>query len=174
MVTTVPSKHTRADYMRLPEGYPAQLVDGCIVKEPSPTIWHQWIVRRLLFAFQRHVGEERILPSPLDLFLDDENIFQPDVLVFERPLRVRPEDREVEMPVLVAEVLSPSTAARDRGVKTDRYIASGVREVWLVDPREGTIEVVSAGGSRLAVAGEVARSDAVPGFAIEVDRLFKT
>jgi Uma2 family endonuclease len=52
-------------------------------------------------------------------------------------------------PDLVVEVLSPSTAARDRGIKLERYRHFGVPEYWLVDPEENTIDVWTlAQGSR--------------------------
>jgi len=44
-------------------------------------------------------------------------------------------------PDLVMELLSPSTAARDRGIKLDRYRLFGVGEYWVVDVDAGTIEM---------------------------------
>jgi Uma2 family endonuclease len=49
-------------------------------------------------------------------------------------------------PDLVVEILSASTAARDRGVKLDRYRLYGVHEYWIVDPHEGTVDVWRLGG----------------------------
>jgi Uma2 family endonuclease len=71
-------------------------------------------------------------------------------------------------------VLSPSTAKRDRGVKIRLYAAAGVREAWLVDPDAVTIEVfdLGTGQRRLLAKGEHAVSKAVPGFSVDVTRLF--
>jgi Uma2 family endonuclease len=44
------------------------------------------------------------------------------------------------VPEWVAEILSPSTAAADRGVKADAYGAMGVGWLWLVDPDAGRVE----------------------------------
>ena len=44
-------------------------------------------------------------------------------------------------PDIVAEVLSPSTKNRDLGVKADRYLNCGVKEYWIVDPKEKSISV---------------------------------
>jgi Uma2 family endonuclease len=41
----------------------------------------------------------------------------------------------------VVEVVSPSTAGRDRGVKLDRYRVFGVGEYWIIDPEERTVEI---------------------------------
>jgi Uma2 family endonuclease len=44
-------------------------------------------------------------------------------------------------PDLVVEVVSPSTEARDRGIKLERYRHFGVREYWIVDADRRTVEV---------------------------------
>ena len=85
MVTATEPRYTRADYLRLPEGYPAQLVDGALVREPSPAPWHQWVTARLYNSLCDRVGRSRVLFSPVDLTIDDRNVYQPDVMVFERP-----------------------------------------------------------------------------------------
>jgi Uma2 family endonuclease len=173
MVMVIAGRFTRRDYMRLPEGFPAQLVEGSLVRDPAPLPWHQRVARRLLFAFATIVGEERVMHAPLDLVLDDENIYQPDVLVFDREVQFRPGTREVETPALVAEVLSPSTSDVDRGVKSRRYLSGGVREVWLVDPDEGTVEIRGPGGITRTGPGGAARSAAVDGLVVDLARLFR-
>jgi Uma2 family endonuclease len=51
------------------------------------------------------------------------------------------------VPDLVVEVLSPSTATRDRGEKKAIYERSGVREYWLVDTRARQVtRFVNEGG----------------------------
>ena len=44
-------------------------------------------------------------------------------------------------PDLIAEVLSPATALYDRGLKKDLYQESGVKEYWLIDPDNQSVEV---------------------------------
>jgi Uma2 family endonuclease len=48
--------------------------------------------------------------------------------------------RTVQPPVLVIEILSPSTASTDRHRKRAAYLAHGVAEVWLVDVDARAIE----------------------------------
>lgn len=71
-------------------------------------------------------------------------------------------------------MLSPSTAKRDREVKTRLYAAAGVREAWLVDPDTETIEVfdLAATRSRTFGKGERAASMAILGFDVDVTDLF--
>jgi Uma2 family endonuclease len=78
------------------------------------------------------------------------------------------------VPDLVVEVLSPSTRANDLGVKRELYMRSGVRELWLVDPDARTVIRVNPGSESDEVLGEnqVLRSELLPGFALEVTRIF--
>jgi Uma2 family endonuclease len=77
-------------------------------------------------------------------------------------------------PVLVAEILSPSTASHDRGAKLRFYARAGVREAWIMDPDAETIEVhdLAAAQRHLFAAGEIAESRAVPGLRIDVAAYF--
>jgi Uma2 family endonuclease len=79
-------------------------------------------------------------------------------------------------PDLVIEVLSPSTAGRDRGEKRGIYEAAGVREYWLVDTARATITVFSAGtqgfdGGRVHGRGETVRSGVLAPLVIAVERV---
>ena len=164
VVTLDTAKFTRADYERLPEGFPAQLIDGRLVRNPSPTIRHQRIVGELFINLLEVAGEGRVCFAPLDVFIDDLNVLQPDILVFaESPAN---ETREVPIPVLVAEVLSPETARWDKGFKARTYLAAGVREVWLVDPIRKEIEIRAKGQSVKSRDTIEAVSLAVPGFRV--------
>lgn len=61
---------------------------------------------------------------------------------------------EQPIPILVVEVLSPSTRRRDREQKRSLYMDAGVPEYWLLDPERGTGTVVTSDGSDLT-AGDV-------------------
>jgi Uma2 family endonuclease len=173
MVRTKPEPFTREDYRRMPEGLPIQLIAGSLVKESAPAPWHQWIVMRLVHAFSDVVGRDRVLCSPVDLTIDERNVYQPDVVVFAVPADRGPEQREIDVPLIVVEVLSESTAAYDVGIKSRRYLGRGVREVWLVDPDARTVEVRTRDGSVRFAGSECARSTVVEGFALALPDLFR-
>jgi Uma2 family endonuclease len=157
-------KFTRRDYMQLPEGFPAELIEGEFVREPAPTRWHQNLVLEIATRLRTVAGPRRVLPAPTDVFVDEWSVLQPDVLVTAPDDPVRPGTDPDATPLLVVEVLSPSTARRDRDFKTAIYLRAGVREVWLVDPDAGTVEVhTTAGVERVAGDGR-ASSAALPGF----------
>jgi Uma2 family endonuclease len=171
MIRLVEGAFTRADWSLLPEGFPAQLVEGDLVKEPAPTYGHQIFVLRVAASLHRLVGVERAPVAPLDVGLDDFNVYQPDVVVLRKRLPL--DARDVGIPLLVVEVLSPSTASRDRGVKRRRLLAAGVEEVWLVDPVLRSVEVHDAAGVRTASGKDVLRSRSLPAFSIVPAELFR-
>lgn len=81
------------------------------------------------------------------------------------------------VPDLAAEILSPSTAARDRGEKKGAYARAGVREYWLVDPRARMVTVFGSLGDRFDRGrvyedGETVESAVVPGLRVAVSELF--
>jgi Uma2 family endonuclease len=162
---------TRADYELLPEGFPAQLIDGWLIKEPSATYGHQSVASWFHYQLVQRLGYRRVLQAPIDVGIDEHNVYQPDVVV----IREIPDDRvhDVGIPLLAVEVLSPSTARRDRKTKCPRLLAAGVAEVWIVDPIAHTVERHDAGGVATASGGEVLRSAAVPGFEVCPATLFE-
>jgi Uma2 family endonuclease len=163
-VSTTDARFTVEDYLSLPEGFPAQLIDGWLVKEPAPTWRHQKLVLALAMRAAAAAGQDRVLIGPADLALDRWNVLQPDVLVFSR--EVLAAQASGERPVLVIEVLSPGTAERDRGVKCATYLRAGITEVWLVDPDAGAIEIRTRDGATRHAGEEEAASRVVPGFRV--------
>ena len=98
------------------------------------------------------------------------NDYEPDIVFFgpEKAAKLHGKTLKFPVPDFVCEVLSNSTAKRDRGVKFDDCEAHGVREYWLVDPdlRELEQYVLEKGRYVLRMksrTGEVA-SVAVKGF----------
>jgi Uma2 family endonuclease len=81
-------------------------------------------------------------------------------------------------PDLVIETLSPSTEARDRGIKLKAYARYGVGEYWIVDPVAQAIEVYHLASEGFCLAGKLAKGMTVetrllPGFSLAVASVFK-
>lgn len=76
------------------------------------------------------------------------------------------------VPELVVEVLSPATRENDLGPKRAQYVAAGVRELWLIDPGEPTVRVVTATSEVGLGVDDELNSSELPGFAIAVRSLF--
>ena len=94
---------TQVDWERLPEGFPAQLIQGQLVKEPAPTYRHQRLAARVRFALLSLLGPDRVPDTPSDVAVDHENVFQPDVVVLRAP--ADDASHYVGVPLLAVEVL---------------------------------------------------------------------
>jgi len=139
-VPTLIDKFTADDYRALPEGgHPRyQLVEGELIVSPSPSWLHQKILLNLFRILDAHLGKQpigEIAIAPVDVYLTEHDVLQPDLLFIskERSHLIR-EDGVHGAPDLVIEILSPSNAQLDKTRKRIIYAAGGVRELWLVDP----------------------------------------
>ena len=119
-----------------------ELVGGKIVAmSPRPTVNHSFIASNIYYALRRFFHGKRCTPfaDGVDLYLTEEDQYIPDGMVVCDPEKIRPNGVH-GAPDLVLEVLSPSTARYDRGRKKDIYEACGVREYWIADPANKTLE----------------------------------
>ncbi|MCW3490492.1 Uma2 family endonuclease [Dethiobacter alkaliphilus] len=138
-------KLTYADYAKLPEepGYRHEIIDGVLLRDPSPTFHHQRVSRRLQRILEDYFfkvdPKGEVFDAPLDLSLAEYTVVQPDLLYLpgSRPPQNNPID---VVPELVVEVISPSTGKKDRVLKLNHYQAAGILHYWIVDPEEGIIE----------------------------------
>jgi Uma2 family endonuclease len=173
--------YTHADYARLPEGAPYELIGGDLVMAPAPTPDHQRIIGRLFRLFSGFVEEQalgEVFVSPIDVHLSEHDTPQPD-LVFvatERAEIVGAQHIE-GAPDLVAEVLSPSTGYYDLRGKKRLYEHAGVKEYWIVDPVEGSVEVYENGPDGFVLADraegeDVVASASLEGLRVELSALF--
>lgn len=172
---------TFADYLKLPEGAPYQLIGGYLVKDPAPTLRHQDVVGNLhawLVLFVRRLKLGVVYVSPVDVHLDDEETYQPDIVfVSNGRRRILTEKRIEGAPDLVIEVLSPSTAYYDLKHKRAAYQQHGVREYWIVDPIERSVEIhVNTVDGFVLFEQRTNRgmisSKLLDGFAVEIEELF--
>src|SRR5918996_3644871 len=120
------------------------LVYGFVREPAMPGYAHQRIATRLLVRMYAHVtqqGTGEVL-SPMDVVLDEAAalVIQPDIVFISRDRRGIIRERIWGPPDLAVEILSPSTAGRDRTVKLGWYREYGVRECWLVDVRTHGVE----------------------------------
>lgn len=131
-----------ADYWRLPEGEPAELIRGRLIMSPSPSPLHQIVLGQLCRILQRaeDTANGLLLVSPMDVVLSDNTILQPDLLYLKKANRSILRERVEGPPDLVIEIISPGTDRRDRTEKLDLYIKYEVPEYWIVDPNSQVIE----------------------------------
>lgn len=131
---------TRADWEALPEddGYRYELIDGELVVSAAPRVRHQVVLSGLNDLMRAAApADVLVLFAPLAVFLSDDSILEPDLVV-------APRDRFEEMgiesaPLLAVEVLSPSTRLVDLTRKRDRLRRAGCPHYWVVDPDEPSV-----------------------------------
>lgn len=171
-------------YERTPEGPPwFELIEGTLVQEPSPRDAHQAALGGLYLALGAYLAAHPIgviRLAPFDVYLDNFNVFQPDLLLLLKQRASRRTERGVKgAPDLVIEILSPSNRANDLGVKKRVYARSGVREIWIVDPVAKTVtawQFTRSGQGRSTLWDNIPDARAVtpllPGFSLPVRDIF--
>jgi len=186
-MTTVPVKQRMSadEFLARPSGEGLrgqELVEGEIVVN-EPTALHNVVQKDLIFALEKWIraGERRgQIFIPLDVRLDDLNVFAPDVSWYSHsnPVDVH-SDPPYPLPDIVIEIRSPSTWRYDVGAKKASYERHGLPELWLVDtPAQEVLVFRSrAGVEAFDVAlelsdGDVLSSPLLPGFALALGGLF--
>ncbi len=155
------TEHRRwtADEVRaMPEdGNRYEVIDGELHVSPPPKITHESLVVRVVVALDPYVREQRIgylFASRGEVAPDPDTLVEPDVFVLPPVNGRRPASWKVAgTPVLVVEVLSPSSVRRDRTVKRRLYQRMGV-EYWIVDPDARLVERWMPADTRAEVCEE--------------------
>ncbi len=141
-------KFTYEDYKNIAESETKryELLGGEFYMAPAPIPYHQYISKKLFHCLYEHTREHdlgEVYYSPIDVVLSSEDVVQPDILfIAKERLGLIGEEALHGAPDLMIEILSPSTAERDRTLKKTLYARSGVKEFWIVDPIAKTVEVL--------------------------------
>jgi len=154
-----------------PEGERYEMDEGRVYAMASPDGEHQHIAGYLYHVFMGYLDGKQCVPyiAPFDVFLDLKSdpmrddvetrkpakarrgggerrdyVFEPDVLVVCDKGKIKEKGRGHGVhggPDFAAEVVSPSSVDMDYFVKTRAYMASGVKEYWIIDPERDTVAV---------------------------------
>lgn len=177
-------KYTYQDYLELPEepGYSFEILDGKLVKEPSPNVLHQRVSRRLQRLLEDYFWEVdpagEVFDAPLDVTFGDFNVVQPDIFyVSGKQEAIVEKNRIGGSPTLVVEVLSPSTGRKDRFRKMQIYQRAKVQHYWLVNPEDRTLECFSLHNDlyTLLISGmdeDVIAHPELPGLVVDLKSLW--
>ena len=129
---------TAADYRRLPEGPPYyELEEGDLIEMVQPRGKHQEIIGRLFTVIDAHARSNRLgkIWPEVAVQLSPTLVYIPDLtFLLTKNLNRFADDVVVQGPPdLTIEVVSPSTASRDRSRKLRAYYQAGVPWYWLVE-----------------------------------------
>ena len=181
MVETRPTTLTYEDYLKTPDDERWELLRGELIMVPGPNTAHQRITLNLAFSLRTFVEKEslgEVFITPYDVVFSHSNVLQPDLLFVSKEQQSIITDANIQgAPALVVEVISPSTASKDRELKREIYAEHGVSEYWLVDPDVRTISVMSLQDRDFREvgnygAGEVLSSPTLEGLVLDLASIF--
>ena len=180
---SVTQRVTAREYLAWDGPRGTNLVEGeVVVGEPRPL--HQEVLFRIampLRLWTLAASGRGHATLPIDVLLDDGNVYAPDVLWYSEQRRIVDSlARPQALPDLAVEVRSPSTWRYDVGAKKSAYERHGLPELWLVDTAADEVLVFRRSTPSVPifdVAEELARGDALtspllPRFALALHELF--
>jgi Uma2 family endonuclease len=161
------------------DGKRHEVLDGELAVTRSPSWGHQYVAlafHRVLDAYARRHGLGLALVAPAEVEFSPQRLLEPDLFVV-RLVDGRPPScfEEVRHLILALEVVSPSTARRDRITKRQIYLSESVDEYWIVDSGSRTVERWRQGDERPEIVDRVLswqpRAD-VPSLDLDLAALF--
>lgn len=156
--------------LALPENQVGEIIGGQLHAQPRPAGPHAAaelsLGARISYPFRFGEGGPGgwwILPEPEIHFVRDTEIAVPDLAGWRRErMPTIPRDHRFEaVPDWVCEILSPSTAQKDRALKLPLYARYGVAHAWLVDPLARTLEAFELRDDHWLLLGAIREDDPV-------------
>jgi len=139
--------YTYSDYMKWDDDDRwRELIDGVLYLMATPTNIHQNISVNLLTQIANFLKGKscKVYHPPFEVRLNtittDNTVVLPDIVVICDESKFSNRGC-TGAPDMVVEILSPSTARYDKITKFNKYLESGVREYWIVDPESKTVAV---------------------------------
>lgn len=143
--------YTYADYLEWNSNERYELINGEAVMMSGPTLTHQIVLGQIYRQLADFLDDKpcNVVVAPFDVRLfekeDDkptnvDTVVQPDIFVVCDHKKI--DEHGIKgAPDLVIEILSPSNFRHDRIVKLNLYNQAGVREYWMVDPTNKSVQV---------------------------------
>lgn len=143
--------YTYADYLEWDTDKRYELIYGEAIMKSSPSSTHQRISRKIFRQIEDFLDGKPCEPfyAPLDVRLFEkegdsndyvDTVVQPDIFVVCDQKKI--DEYGIKgAPDLIIEILSPSNFRHDRIVKLNLYNEAGVREYWIVDPTNKSVQV---------------------------------
>jgi len=176
---------TYADYKdwELKEGERYELIRGEAFAMSAPEAYHQSISGELFRQIANYLAGKpcKAYPAPYDVRLFyaeddyDNTVVQPDISIICDREKRGPEGC-CGAPDMIVEVLSRSNTVEEMGRKFRLYREAGVKEYWVVSPKEKTLDTYRFDGNiihfRSYTAADKADIGIFPGFAVDLEPVF--
>ncbi len=178
--------YTYADYLKWKFEERVELLKGKIFQMGAPGSNHQRVSKRLFSAINNYLTGRNceVFFAPFDVRIprksaDDKDIitvFQPDLCVICDPTKID-EKGCLGAPDIVIEILSADNNIKELKYKFDIYKEAGVKEYWIVDPREQSVQIFLLIEGKFITRGYLFDEDKItsnilPGFSMLVSELF--
>ncbi|MES1218328.1 MAG: Uma2 family endonuclease [Bacteroidota bacterium] len=125
-------------FMMLPEGTLAELINDRIYMSPAPNYSHQDLSGELYTQLRTFIKKNNLgncISAPVDVFFDDRNVLQPDILfIATENMGIIKGGKVKGCPDMIIEILSPGNKDHDKVIKKAAYEKFGVKEYFIVDP----------------------------------------
>jgi Uma2 family endonuclease len=181
-----PNKITYSEFLELDKNSEKlmEFIDGEVYLQASPSTRHQRISRKLTTIFDLYFSGKTCEPfvAPFDIILPikttDQNKVIPDLSVICDKSGLN-ENNYIGIPTLIIEILSPSTAWIDISKKFHLYQTNGVKEYWIISPKNSDIQIFNLdkdgfyGESSTFYGNSIAVSTVFEGLKIDLKDLFK-
>lgn len=182
------SRYTFADCLTWDEKERIEIIHGEAFLMASPSSTHQEISMEISRQLANYLEGKhcRVYPAPFDVRLFEKNgdtpadvdtVVQPDISVICDKNKIDINGCK-GAPDLIVEILSPSSLRNDRLVKLRLYQQAGVREYWIADPENKTVQVLLSDGAGTLYPHEdygreaVAKVNVLDGCFIELSKVF--
>jgi len=124
-----------------------EYINGEIVLLASPSTFHQDFSGNLYIIFRNYLQGKpcKVFYAPFDVHFfkkdfKNPDVCQPDLLIAcDLENTVTEKGRYMGTPTLVVEILSTGTRSKDMVDKLNTYMLSGVKEYWVIDPKNQTV-----------------------------------
>ena len=149
----MPATQKESEWKPFKDKRKIEYIDGqAYLMAPAGT-WHNTVGGNIHYILQRYLrGKHCRVFYETKVVFDEENRFIPDLMVVCDRSKIK-ESFVDGAPDLVVEILSSSTRKNDIGRKKEIYEKYGVREYWIVNPREKTIDAYILRDGRLVIDG---------------------
>lgn len=182
------ARYTFADVLAWERNERAEIIDGQVFMMAPPSRVHQEISVAITSQLYNFLEGKRckVYPAPFAVRLfekdgeapeDVDTMVEPDISVVCDSGKLDKQGCK-GAPDLVVEILSPSSQRHDRLVKLGLYQRAGVREYWIVDPDNQTVQVMLRDGGNILQLhevyskGDVARVNVLEGCFIDLGKVF--
>lgn len=181
--------YSYADYMRFAFDERMEIIKGHLFQmSPAPSRYHQKSFGCIFSSLYTFLEGQKceVYGAPFDVRLpkkskEDKDIFtvvQPDVVVVCDPSKL---DRRgcIGAPDIVVEILSPGNNKKELQNKYEVYEEAGVKEYWIVSTSDQTFfkYILNDAGkfepTRLLTAGDKITTPILPGFVLDLEKVFK-